>query len=133
VKHKAKVNFLVTDVLTEPLPVDDLDLIVSNPPYVRSSEQAAMHPNVLEHEPHLALFVADEDPLVFYQAIAEKGRQCLKPGGYLYFEINEALGGEVKSLLHSFGYRHVQVAKDLNGKIRFVWGENPNENAIRPD
>ena len=78
-------------------------------------------------------FVADEDPLVLYQAIAEKRPAMPETRWILYFEINEALGGEVKSLLHSFGYRHVQVAKDLNGKYDFVWGENPNENAIRPD
>ena len=127
-KLKASVIFYRGNVLTEPLPVSDLDIIISNPPYVRESEKSFMNANVLDHEPHLALFVKDEDPLVFYRAIAGKGRQHLKKGGHLYFEINEALGKEMKVLLESLGYLDVCIEQDLNGKDRFVWCENPKKN-----
>lgn len=124
-KLKADVKFFKGDVLIDPLPINGLDIIISNPPYVRESEKPFMHINVLDHEPHLALFVKDEDPLVFYRTIAKKGLQHLKKGGHLYFEINEAFGKEVKTVLTSLGYLDVQIEKDLNGKDRFVWGENP--------
>ncbi|SHM37618.1 release factor glutamine methyltransferase [Cyclobacterium lianum] len=124
-KLKARVSYFLADVLTEPLPEQDLDLIISNPPYVRTMDKATMHVNVLDHEPHLALFVADDDPLVFYRAIAIKGRHHLKSGGYIYFEINEALGAAVRALLSSCGYPQVHIEKDLNGKDRFAWAVNP--------
>lgn len=121
-KHNkaADINFVRCDVLREELPVRDLDIIVSNPPYVRESEKASMHINVLDHEPHLALFVPEDDPLVFYRIIADKGISALKPGGKLYFEINEALGPNVIELLSSLGYQEITLMRDLNDKDRIV-------------
>lgn len=118
--EQAAVNFIHCNVLKEELPVDRLDIIVSNPPYVRESEKAYMHANVLDHEPHLALFVSEDDPLVFYRVIASKGRTALKAGGKLYFEINEALGAEVEALLVSLGYTDIVLRKDLNDRDRMV-------------
>jgi len=114
------IQFMHCDVLHEELPVGDLDVIVSNPPYVRESEKAHMHTNVIDHEPHLALFVPEDDPLVFYRVIAAKGMSSLKAGGKLYFEINEALGTEVIALLTSLGYTDIVLRRDLNDRDRMV-------------
>src|SRR5690606_19007708 len=114
------IQFMHCDVLHEELPVGDLDVIVSNPPYVRESEKAYMHTNVIDHEPHLALFVPEDDPLVFYRVIAAKGMSSLKAGGKLYFEINEALGTEVIALLTSLGYTDIVLRRDLNDRDRMV-------------
>jgi release factor glutamine methyltransferase len=97
-----------------------LDIIVSNPPYVRQSEKQLMHRNVLEFEPSNALFVSDEDPLLFYRVIAERGRKLLKTSGKIYFEINEAFGRETMQLLQSLGYENIELKKDLNGRDRMV-------------
>ena len=91
------------------------DLIISNPPYVRESEKQYMHGNVLDHEPHLALFVPDEDPLLFYRNIAEWAEFLLKDGGSLWLEINEALGAETSAL-----FTGAQLIQDINGKDRFI-------------
>lgn len=114
------VEFYKIDILTQPIPVDNLDIIVSNPPYVKHSEKNLMHSNVLDHEPHLALFVFDDDPLLFYREIAIKAKKSLKCGGKLYFEINEALGEETKNLLLAQGYQQLRIHQDLNGKDRMV-------------
>lgn len=114
------IRFLKIDVLQEEFPITGLDILVSNPPYVRESEKDAMHVNVLDYEPHLALFVRDEDPLIFYLKIAEKGIAALKSGGKIYFEINEALGEQVVELLSRFGYQNAQIHKDLNDRNRIV-------------
>jgi release factor glutamine methyltransferase len=125
-KHATtSVSFFHRDVLHEELPVGPLDIIVSNPPYVRESEKAQMHRNVLDHEPYLALFVPEDDPLIFYRVIALKGASALKPGGKIYFEINEAFGAEVVAVLFELGYNDIQLRKDLNDKDRIVtaaWG-----------
>lgn len=121
-KLKARVVFEKLDILKEEIPFHDLDIVVSNPPYVRYSEKEQMHRNVLDHEPHLALFVFDEDPLLFYRVIAEKAKMVLKPGGKLYFEINEALGRDVEKLMESSGYSQVRIIKDLNDKERMAIG-----------
>lgn len=116
------VRFHCVDILdnraTTALPF--FDVIVSNPPYIRESEQQAMHQNVLQHEPPLALFVPDEEPLLFYRAIADFGLQHLHNNGLLFFEINEALGKEVIELLQQKGYENVELRKDLQGKDRMV-------------
>ncbi|MBW3467435.1 peptide chain release factor N(5)-glutamine methyltransferase [Arthrospiribacter ruber] len=117
---EANVTFSKLDILNDDIPYPDLDIVVSNPPYVRHSEKKQMHKNVLEHEPHLALFVYDEDPLLFYRLIAEKSKRVLKPGGRLYFEINEAFGKELKSLVESKGYFDVNIHADLNGRDRIL-------------
>ncbi|GAB4107820.1 peptide chain release factor N(5)-glutamine methyltransferase [Echinicola sediminis] len=119
-KLKADVNFYHLDILQEDIPLNQLDILVSNPPYVRELEKAQMHQNVLEHEPELALFVSNEDPLVFYRTIAQKGRMALKTGGKLYFEINEALGKEMTELVEGLGYQGVRIHQDLQGKDRIL-------------
>ena len=96
------------------------DVIVSNPPYVMESEKALMRKNVLDHEPHLALFVSDDDPLVFYRAVAEWALQLLKPGGFGIVEINEALAPETEEIFRSLRFNDVRTIADLNGKDRFV-------------
>ena len=101
-------------------PVEDLDILVSNPPYIPEKGKAAMHRNVLDFEPDLALFVPDHDPLLFYRIIAEKGKKLLKTGGKLYFELHEEFGSEVLSLLREKGYVELRLLKDLNGKDRMI-------------
>ncbi|PRY89778.1 peptide chain release factor N(5)-glutamine methyltransferase [Mongoliibacter ruber] len=116
----AQVTFHQLNILEEEIPFSDLDIVVSNPPYVRHSEKSQMHKNVLDHEPHLALFVYDEDPLIFYRVIAEKAKNALKPGGKLYFEINEAFGSQTKKLVEDQGFKQVELVKDLNGRERII-------------
>ena len=96
------------------------DIIVSNPPYVKESEKELMEKNVLTYEPHTALFVDDEDPLIFYRRIAEFAKVHLRKGGKLYFEINEALGQEMIELQKSLGFSSVRLMKDLNGRDRMT-------------
>ena len=98
------------------------DVIVSNPPYVRELEKEEILPNVLENEPHLALFVEDHNPLLFYKAITNFAIQKLKPKGVLYFEINQYLGEETKALLEEKNFEDVALLKDLNGNDRMLKG-----------
>lgn len=100
--------------------VDNFDIIVSNPPYIMHKEKSEMSANVLDYEPHLALFVPDSDPLLFYRAIGNHGLKNLRHGGRLYFEINAALGRETCQLLESLGYRDIILRKDLNGLDRMI-------------
>ena len=104
----------------ETLPEGQLELIVSNPPYVPQSDLAAMHANVRGYEPPEALFVPDDDALRFYRAIARAGRRMLRPGGKLYFEIYERSAGQMRLLLGEEGYTDTEVREDLNGKPRMV-------------
>jgi len=128
-KHNAAINAVTIRFIEADIHVPDkihclaAGIIVSNPPYIRESEKKLMHRNVLEHEPHLALFVPDNDPLKFYKAILKSSERLLSPSGRIYFEINEAMGNEVASLTESYGFGSVVVMKDLNGKERFVKGE----------
>ena len=119
---QSKVDFIHSDILEKELPFEDLDIIVSNPPYVRHSEKNLMHTNVLAYEPHLALFVYDEDPLLFYRIISQKALKTLKSGGKLYFEINEAFGKETKELMERTGFLDVEIFEDLNARQRMVRG-----------
>lgn len=96
------------------------DIIVSNPPYVMDSEKALMRKNVLEHEPHMALFVPDADPLVFYRAVADWASELLAPSGFGFVEINEALGEETALVFRNKGFENSVVVKDLYDKERFV-------------
>jgi release factor glutamine methyltransferase len=116
----AEVSFLKCNILEELPPVEDLDILVSNPPYIPEMGKAEMHRNVLDFEPELALFVPNEDPLLFYRVIAEKGKKLLKPGGKLYFEIHEEFGADVLSLLEEKEYDELRLLKDLNGKDRMI-------------
>jgi release factor glutamine methyltransferase len=121
---KSNVSFLKCDILTEMPNVPELDILVSNPPYVPEADKSEMHRNVLDFEPEIALFVPDKDPLLFYRIIGEKGKKLLKPGGKIYFEIYEKLGSEVVELLTSLGYQEVKLIKDLNGKERIASAKN---------
>ena len=96
------------------------DVILSNPPYVKDSEKALMRKNVLEHEPWLALFVSDEDPLLFYRAVASWAKELLNVGGLCLVEINEALGAETAQVFVEAGFHDVEVLQDLNSRDRFV-------------
>ena len=99
------------------------DIIVSNPPYVCHSEASQMERNVIDHEPHTALFVPDDDPLLFYRAIAAFATQSLKPGGHLYFEINRQFPNEVSELLKTSGFTDIHASDDQFGNPRFVSAE----------
>lgn len=118
-------SLLQSDALQQPFPAAGLDVVVSNPPYVLEQEAARMQPNVLEWEPHLALFVPDNDALLFYKAIAREAIQKLKPGGWLYFEINEAWGAQVAALMQELGFQQVQLIEDMQGKQRMAEGMKP--------
>ncbi len=122
--HSGSVTLLAHDILKEELPVSELDFLVSNPPYIPISEKKKMHANVLNFEPEIALFVPDEDPLLFYRRIAIEGRRVLNDHGKLYFEIHENLGDEVTRLLSESGYTSVMVIQDMQGKDRMVVATN---------
>ena len=116
-------SFVKADVLAGPSDFGlsvRYDIIVSNPPYVMDREKALMRPNVLDHEPHLALFVPDSDPLVFYRAVADHAVRLLAPDGFGIVEINEALGELTADVFRSRGFGKVVVEKDLYDKDRFV-------------
>lgn len=116
------ILFIQSNILTEELPVSNLDIIVSNPPYVTEKEKKLMHQNVLAFEPKLALFVPDKNPLLFYYIISQKSKKSLKNGGKLYFEINELFGAKIASLMEKDGFKNVEIYQDLNGKDRFISG-----------
>lgn len=120
---KAKLSFAKADILANVLDLGKYDIMVSNPPYVLENERTMMHRNVLDHEPSLALFVADNNPLQFYNAIVLHAKRHLNPNGYLYFEINEAFGTEVMELMQRKGFSEIQLYQDLNGKDRVVSGK----------
>ena len=114
-------KFLKADVLKGPLAdIGSFDIIVSNPPYVMESEKLLMRKNVLEHEPAMALFVPDEDPLVFYRAVSEWASSLLREGGHLMVEINEALGEITAAVFRQAGFKDVRIIQDLSGRDRFV-------------
>lgn len=114
-------QFIKADVLSQPLTsLGTFDMIVSNPPYVRDSEKALMRSNVLDHEPHLALFVPDDDPLLFYRAVARWAVLLLNPGGFGMVEINESLASDTEDIFRDLRFADVRTVKDLNDKDRFV-------------
>ena len=119
--NQLDVQFKLQDILKwQETKWDEYNVIVSNPPYVRELEKQAMNPNVLNYEPAAALFVSDQDPLIFYRIIAEFARVNLKDRGYLFFEINEYLGNETCALLKDYGFKDVELFKDLDNKDRMV-------------
>ena len=118
--NKVVIEFLQADILkTETLP-KQYDLIVSNPPYVRELEKKQMQQNVLKYEPDSALYVKDEDPLLFYRAISQLAKKHLKSNGKLFFEINEYLADELTALLKNEGFQNIEVKKDIFGKDRMI-------------
>lgn len=120
---KSEVAFHQQDILNKDLSsFEKFDVIVSNPPYIRNLEKELMSENVLEHEPHLALFVDNETPLLFYDRITTLAKYSLNKEGKLYFEINEAFGKETAQLLINAGFENVDIIQDLQGKERIVKG-----------
>jgi len=118
--NNVSLSFIKSDILSENIPGSEYDLIVSNPPYIRHCEKVMMDRNVLSYEPELALFVPDDDPLLFYRSIARKAKSSLKKGGYLYFEINEAFGRQTCELVSNEGYEHVELFSDIHDKPRNI-------------
>lgn len=117
---KAKVRFGKQDILDMPQVSEKYDIIVSNPPYIGECERLSMDSNVLDYEPDTALFVPDNDPLVFYRKIAEFGVTALKPGGRIYYEINSRFPEEMRSMMMKLGYRDISVIRDMQGLYRFL-------------
>lgn len=121
--NNAVVSFLLTDILNPGLKSPgSMGIIVSNPPYILESEKVHIAKNVLDFEPHRALFVPDSDPLLYYRAILKLAEKILIPPGKVYFEINEVLGLPMTGLLKSTGFSSVEVIRDINGKDRIVKG-----------
>jgi len=119
---KAIVHFFESDILTQTLALSNLDLIVSNPPYVMDKEREQMSRNIVAFEPALALFVPDSNPLLFYYAIAQKGKKMLRPKGIVLVEINETLGQETSHLFQQVGY-NTEIVTDINRKDRVIRAE----------
>lgn len=118
--NKVEVHFLLKNILeTEDLG-QQFDIFISNPPYVRNLEKAEINPNVLEFEPHLALFVDDNDALLFYRKITALAKKNLNQNGQLYFEINQYLGTETVGLVESYGFKNVKLIKDIYGNDRMI-------------
>ena len=123
VENGLPVDFFQFDIISqESLGFMKYDIMVSNPPYVRMSEKEWMQKNVLNHEPHPAIFVDEEEPLIFYRKIVDLAQGHLKKRGKIFFEINEAYGPDVVQLLEDRGYEEVTLKKDYNGKDRMVSG-----------
>ena len=117
------VRFVLDDILNPQNPelIDNqYDIIVSNPPYVCESEKSEMRANVLDYEPSSALFVSDNDPLIFYRKILEFAHKTLKPSGEIWFEINEKFGNDMKILCFEKGFKNVKIIKDFRGKERIL-------------
>jgi len=120
--QQTEINFHLLNILDKSSweQLSRFNIIVSNPPYIKKSEASSMQKNVLQYEPHLALFVDDEDALKFYKAIAKFGLKHLNNDGHLFFEINETVGNEVIELLKQFDYSNIELRKDLQGKDRMI-------------
>lgn len=122
---QANVNFRQVDVLGSPPMQAGFGCIISNPPYICKQEAIAMEAHVLDHEPHQALFVPDNDPLLFYRTIAQYGRTALVAGGWLYFEINPLYHEILEKILDEMGYFGIEMKKDQFGQWRFARAQRP--------
>jgi release factor glutamine methyltransferase len=122
--NNVEVQFIKADILdaaaTHHSPLTTHQIIVSNPPYVTTDDKKQMHTNVTDFEPHTALFVPEDDPLIFYKAIADFALVNLTPGGYLFFEINEGLGQETVELLRGKHFTDIELRKDMSGRDRMI-------------
>jgi release factor glutamine methyltransferase len=125
IENSTAIFFHEEDILkpSKTLKTQHYDIIVSNPPYVMNSEKEKMQKNVLDFEPEIALFVEDNNPLLFYKAIINYSKSNLKSGGILYFEINETLGEDVTQLFQNSGFERITLKKDINGKNRMISGK----------
>jgi release factor glutamine methyltransferase len=121
--NDVNVNFLVADIFDlNSESIEKAGILISNPPYVRYSEKALMKSNVLDYEPHAALFVNDSDPLIFYKSILKNADELLIHGGKVYFEINEAMGCSLVGLFEDYGYDDIRLIRDINNKERIIKG-----------
>ncbi len=120
------VNFMQADILAEEswLQFPVYEIIVSNPPYIPPSEARLMPQHVLKHEPHLALFTATEDALIFYDAIARFAKAHLSPGGMIYYELNEFNGADVLRIVENQGFTAAELKQDMSGKLRILKAVN---------
>lgn len=123
VANEAEIEFVLMDVLKQNKLHEKFDIIVSNPPYVRELEKKKISKNVMDHEPEIALFVSDENPLLFYRTIADIAKKGLKKGGSLYLEINQYLGADTKQLLEEADFSEIELRKDLFGNDRMLKGK----------
>jgi len=123
VNNKTDITFILQDVLNAEELKCNFDIIVSNPPYVRNLEKEEIKKNVLDYEPHLALFVEDNDALVFYRKIAALAQNNLLENGQLYFEINQYLGCEMKDLLEKMNFENIELRKDIYDNDRMIFGK----------
>ena len=123
INNNARVTFMYKNVLELELLKYEYDIIVSNPPYVRNLEKEEIKKNVLDYEPHLALFVDDNDALVFYRKIAGLAQKSLSEKGQLYFEINQYLGKEMVDLLEKMNFKNIHLRKDIYDNDRMIKGE----------
>lgn len=121
-QFNVEMNSIKLDVLKSAIQLSGYDIVASNPPYVKPSEKTFMKENVLEHEPSQALFVPEDDPLIFYRKITSYSQDILKTGGMLFFEINEMYGEEIRQLLLDSNYKDVKINQDIHGKDRFAFG-----------
>ena len=119
-KNQVDITFLQNNILSTTRLEQQFDVIVSNPPYVRELEKKEINPNVLQFEPHLALFVADNDALLFYRKIAQLAQEYLQPNGQLFFEINQYLGTEMVALVASYGFTAIELRQDIYGNDRML-------------
>jgi len=126
-RHNTEIDFMLMDIIKEKMPLKSMDFVVSNPPYVTYADKEFMKENVTHYEPATALYVKNEDPLLFYRRIAEQAIECLKPNGKIYFETNEKYAHDVKLLLEAMEYVESMVVKDLNGKDRIVHARYSND------
>jgi len=120
IKNKVDIKLVVQNILSIDTLDTSYDIIISNPPYVRESEKVQMKDNVLKYEPNIALFVSDDDPLIFYRHIAQLAIKSLKPSGALYFEINQYLGASLCTLLKNIGFKEIELKKDIYGADRMI-------------
>ena len=118
--NNVEVNFIKKDILQTENLNELFDVIVSNPPYVREQEKIEIKNNVLENEPHLALFVENENPLIFYKKIADLAKLHLSKNGFLFFEINQYLGKETVAMLKEKGFKNIELKKDIFGNDRMI-------------
>ncbi|MDB5158200.1 MAG: prmC [Mucilaginibacter sp.] len=123
--NDVKVSFIQADILNlkSEIEISKFEIIVSNPPYVTLDDKKQMHTNVTDFEPHTALFVPEDDPLLFYRAIADFALTNLSENGLLFFEINESLGKETMELLADKGFKDIELRQDLSGRDRMIRAE----------
>ncbi len=123
--NNVDLSWLQLDLLKNEVVFSDIDIVVSNPPYVLNYEKKTIQRNVLDYEPHIALFVPDENPLIFYETITRNFQNSIKREGLIAFEINEQFGKETSMILYKYDFENIEVIKDIHGKDRFVIGRKP--------